>query len=70
MELNPGPLRLELAQLVKEQADMTEKKALTDTEHRGCQERQKRINEICDDLHRLATTRTHTGQEEQEEKVP
>jgi hypothetical protein len=63
MELNPGPLRLELAQLVKEQADMTEKKVLTQAERCGCQERQKRINELCDDLHRIAT-RTHTGQKE------
>lgn len=63
MELNPGSLRLELAQLVREQADMTEKKVLTEAERRGCQERQRRINEICDDLHRLAT-RAHTDHEE------
>jgi hypothetical protein len=36
-----------------------EKKTFTDAERRECEERQKRINELCDELHRIAA-RTHT----------
>jgi hypothetical protein len=59
MDRDPERFRLELAQLVNDQADSMEKKTLTDAERRECEERQKRINELCDELHRIAA-RTHT----------
>jgi hypothetical protein len=59
MDRDPDRFRLELAQLVNAQADSMEKKTLTDAERRECEERQKRINELCDELHRIAA-RTHT----------
>jgi hypothetical protein len=59
MDHDPERFRLELAQLVNDQADSMEKKTLTEAQRRECEERQKRINELCDELHRTAA-RTHT----------
>jgi hypothetical protein len=53
-------LRSELARLVNDDADAAEKRTLTDAEHRERDIRQKRIGELCDELHRLAT-QEHTG---------
>ena len=58
MERDPERFRLERA-LVNDQADSMEKKTLTDAERRECEERQKRINELCVELPRIAA-RTHT----------
>jgi len=58
MDRDPERFRLERA-LVNDQADSMEKKTLTDAERRGCEERQKRINELCVELPRIAA-RTHT----------
>jgi hypothetical protein len=59
MDRDPKRLRRELAQLVNDQADTAEKRTLTDAEHRGYEERQKRINAVCDELHNIAA-RTRT----------
>jgi hypothetical protein len=59
MDRDPERFRLERAQLVNDQADSMEKKTLTDAERRECEERQKRINELCVELPRIAA-RTHT----------
>jgi hypothetical protein len=59
MDRDPERFRLERAQLVNDQADSMEKKTLTDAERRECEERQKRINELCVALPRIAA-RTHT----------
>jgi hypothetical protein len=58
MDRDPERFRLERA-LVNDQADSMEKKTLTDAERRECEERQKRINELCVELPRIAA-RTHT----------
>ena len=50
-------LRIELAQLVKDQADAMEKK-LTAAERRDSEKRKKRIKEVCDELRRIAPART------------
>jgi hypothetical protein len=47
MDRDPERFRFERAQLVNAQADSMEKKTLTDAEGRECEERQKRINELC-----------------------
>ena len=59
MDRDPKRLRRELAQLVNDQADTAEKRTLTDAEHRGYEDRQKRINAVCDELHQIAA-RTRT----------
>ena len=59
MDRDPERFRFERAQLVNDQADSMEKKTLTDAERRECEERQKRINELCVELPRIAA-RTHT----------
>ena len=51
-------VRLELAQLVNDQADAMEKRSLTATERREREKRLKRINELCDELRRMAPART------------
>jgi hypothetical protein len=61
MDRDPKRLRRELAQLVNDQADTAEKRTLTDTERRECEERQQHINEVCDELHCLAA-RTRTSE--------
>jgi hypothetical protein len=58
MHHDPEQLRHELTHLVNEQADTAEKGNLTDRERRVYQERQNRINELCDKLRHIAT---HTG---------
>jgi hypothetical protein len=62
MNRDPEQLRRELADLVNEQADTAELRTLTDAERRGYEERQDRINELCDELHRMAA-RSHTDAE-------
>ncbi len=59
MNRDPEQLRRELADLVNDQADTAELRTLTDAERRGYKERQDRINELCDELHRMAA-RSHT----------
>jgi hypothetical protein len=54
MNRDPEKLRRELADLVNEQADTAEIETLTDEERRRYEERQERINELCDELHRIA----------------
>jgi hypothetical protein len=56
MNRDPEKLRRELADLVNEQADTAEIETLTDEERRRYEERQELINELCDELHRIATT--------------
>jgi hypothetical protein len=56
MYRDPEQLRRELADLVNHQADTAEIETLTDEERRGYEERQDLINELCDELHRIATT--------------
>jgi len=57
MNRDPEQLRRELADLVNDQADTTEMTTTwTDADRRGFEERQDRINELCDELHRIATT--------------
>jgi hypothetical protein len=56
MYRDPEQLRRELADLVNEQADTAEIETLTDEERRRYEERQDLINELCDELHRIATT--------------
>jgi 5-carboxymethyl-2-hydroxymuconate isomerase len=63
MDRDSNQLRLELAQLVNDQADTAEKRAFTDAELRVFEGRQRQINELCDELHRIAI-RAH-----KEEKV-
>jgi hypothetical protein len=48
-------LRLELARLVNDQADTAEMRTLTEAERRVFEERQKQINALCDELHRVTT---------------
>jgi hypothetical protein len=62
MNRDPEQLRRELADLVNEQADTAELRTLTDAERRGYKERQDRINELCDELHRMAA-RSHADAE-------
>jgi hypothetical protein len=62
MNRDPEQLRRELADLVNDQADTAELRTLTDAERRGFEERQERINELCDELHRFAS-RTHSDAE-------
>jgi hypothetical protein len=62
MYRDPEQLRRELADLVYDQADAAELRTLTDAERRGYEERQKQINELCDELHRIAA-RIHTDAE-------
>jgi hypothetical protein len=62
MNRDPEQLRLELGHLVNDQADMAEMTTLTDAERRGFEERQEQINELCDELHRIAA-RIHTDAE-------
>ena len=50
MDRHREQVRLELAQLVNEQADTMEKRTLTAAERRECEKRQKRINDLCDEL--------------------
>ena len=54
MDRERDQLRYELARLVNDEADAAEKRTLTDAEHRERDVRQKRIGELCDELHRLA----------------
>jgi len=56
MYRDPEQLRRELADLVNDQADTADIETLTDEERRGYEERQELINELCDELHRIATT--------------
>jgi hypothetical protein len=56
MNRDPEQLRRELADLVNKQADTSEIETLTDEERRRYEERQEVINELCDELHRIATT--------------
>ena len=58
MNRDPEELRRELADLVSHQADTAEMRRLTNAECRGFEERQERINELCDELHRIAA-RSH-----------
>jgi hypothetical protein len=58
MNRDPEQLRLELAHLVNDQADMAEMTTLTDAERRGFEERQEQINALCDELHGIAA-QTH-----------
>ena len=53
MDRERDQLRYELARLVNDEADAAEKRTLTDAEHRERDVRQKRIGELCDELHRL-----------------
>jgi hypothetical protein len=62
MNLDPEKLRRELADLVYDQADTAEMTTLTDADRRGYEKRQKQINELCDELHRIAA-RIHTDAE-------
>jgi len=48
----------ELADLVNDQADAAEMRTLTDADRRGFEQRQERINELCDELHRIAARTT------------
>jgi hypothetical protein len=59
MNRDPEQLRRELADLVYDQADTAELRTLTDAERRGYEKRRKQINELCDELHRIAA-RIHT----------
>jgi hypothetical protein len=59
---NAEQIRLDLARLVYEQADSAEKRTLTAAERRKCAERQKRINELCIDLRRMAA-KAHADRE-------
>jgi hypothetical protein len=54
MNRGPEQLRQELAHLVNDQADTAEMRTLTDVARRGFDQRQERINELCDELHRIA----------------
>jgi hypothetical protein len=63
MNRDPEQLRHELARLVNDQADTAEMRTVTDAECRISEERQMLINELCDELHRIAN-RSH-----KEEKV-
>jgi hypothetical protein len=54
MDRERDQLRHELARLVNDEADAAEKRTLTDAEHRERDVRQKRIGELCDELHQLA----------------
>ena len=64
MNRDPEQLRRELADLVNDQADTAEIKTLTDEERRGYEGRGQEglINELCDELHRIATT-IHTDED-------
>jgi hypothetical protein len=62
MNRDPEQLRRELADLVYDQADTAEMRTLTDAARRGFEQRQGRINELCDELHRIAA-RIHTDAE-------
>jgi hypothetical protein len=62
MNRDPKQLRRELADLVSDQADSAELRKLTDAERRGFEERQGRINELCDELQRIAA-RSHADAE-------
>jgi|HubBroStandDraft_2_1064218.scaffolds.fasta_scaffold722664_2 hypothetical protein len=63
MDHHREKVRLELAQLVNDQADAMEKKTLTPAERRDREKRQKQIHELCDELRRIATERdTRTKQ--------
>jgi hypothetical protein len=54
MNRDPEQLRHELADLVNDQADTAEMRTLTDAARREFAQRQERINELCDELHRIA----------------
>jgi hypothetical protein len=54
MYRDPEQLRRELAHLVNEQADTARIETLTDEERRRYEERQLLINQLCDELHRIA----------------
>jgi hypothetical protein len=61
MNRDPEKLRRELAHLVNEQTDTAEKRTVTDVERRVSENRQKQINELCDELHRIANRPTSTS---------
>jgi hypothetical protein len=58
MNYDPKKLHRELADLVNHQADAAEMRTLTDAERRGFEQRQERINELCDELQRIAARTT------------
>jgi hypothetical protein len=58
MNRDPKQLRHELADLVNDQADTAEMRTLTDADRRGFEQRQERINELCDELQRIAARTT------------
>jgi hypothetical protein len=58
MDRRREEVRLELAQLVKDQADAMEKRTLTTADRREWEKRKKRIDELCDELRRIAPART------------
>jgi hypothetical protein len=58
MNRDPEKLHRELADLVNDQADAAEMRTLTDAERRGFEQRQERINELCDELQRIAARTT------------
>lgn len=69
MYRDPEQLRRELADLVNDQADTAEIETLTDEERRGFEQRQELINELCDELHRIATT-IHTDDKTTVHRTP
>jgi hypothetical protein len=69
MYCDPEQLRRELADLVNDQADTGEIETLTDEQRRGYEERQELINELCDELHRIATT-IHTDDKAMVHRTP
>jgi hypothetical protein len=58
MNRDPEKLYRELANLVNDQADAAEMRTLTDADRRGFEQRQERINELCDELQRIAARTT------------
>jgi hypothetical protein len=61
MDRDREQVRLELAQLVNDQADAMEKRTLTATERREREKRLKWINELCDELRRIAPADSACG---------
>ena len=56
MDRDPTQLRSEISQLIKKQIDALEKETFggaTDAEHREYLQRQRRIDELYSELHRL-----------------
>jgi hypothetical protein len=58
MNCDPEKLYRELADLVNDQADAAEMRTLTDADRLGFDQRQERINELCDELQRIAARTT------------